>query len=46
MLVETLIGKELGLKAHTVTKVEEAAQYLVVQGAIYRCGELQSILTG
>ena len=31
MLIETFIRKQLGLKAHTVTKVEETERYMVVR---------------
>jgi hypothetical protein len=30
VLVETFLRKQLGLKAHTVTKVEETDQYVIV----------------
>ena len=30
MLVETFLRKQLGLKAHTVTKVEETDQFMMV----------------
>ena len=43
MLVETFIRKQLGLKAHTVTKVEETEEYMVVHidrlgRRLLRCG--------
>ena len=43
MLMETFMRKQLGLKAHTVTKVEETEQYLIVhidrlKGRLLRCG--------
>src|ERR1035437_8486799 len=43
MLMETFMRKQLGLKAHTVTKVEETEQYLIVHidrlgGRLLRCG--------
>ena len=37
MLIETFIRKQLGLKAHTVTRVEETDECMVVQ--IDRLGE-------
>ena len=30
MLIETFLRKQLGLKAHTVTKVEEIDKFLIV----------------
>jgi hypothetical protein len=30
MLMETLLRKQLGLTAHTVTKVEETERYLII----------------
>ena len=30
MLIETFMRKQLGLKAHTVTKVEETEEFLIV----------------
>jgi hypothetical protein len=30
VLVETFLRKQLGLKAHTVTKVEETERYMIV----------------
>src|ERR1700691_6432432 len=43
MLMETFMRKQLGLKAHQVTKVEETGGYLVVHigrlgGRLLRCG--------
>ena len=43
MLVETFLRKQLGLKAHTVTNVEETERYMVVHierlgGRLLRCG--------
>jgi transposase len=43
VLVETFIRKQLGLKAHTVTKVEETEEYMVVHidrlgRRLLRCG--------
>ena len=43
MLVETFLRKQLGLKAHTVTKVEETERYMIVHidrlgGRLLRCG--------
>jgi transposase len=43
VLVETFLRKQLGLKAHTVTKVEETERYMVVHidrlgGRLLRCG--------
>src|SRR5215510_13942776 len=43
MLVETFLRKQLGLKAHTVTKVEETEKYMVVHidrlgRRLLRCG--------
>ena len=43
MLIETFLRKQLGLKAHTVTKVEETEKFLVVHiarfgGRLLRCG--------
>ena len=43
MLVETFIRKQLGLKAHTVMKVEETERYMVVRidrlgRRLLRCG--------
>src|SRR5215471_18084753 len=43
MLVETFLRKQLGLKAHTVTKVEETEKYMVVhidrlRRRLLRCG--------
>src|SRR5450631_4711085 len=43
MLMETFMRKQLGLKAHTVTKVEETEKYLIVHidrlgGRLLRCG--------
>ena len=37
VLIETFLRKQLGLKAHTVTKVEETEQFMVVD--IDRLGE-------
>jgi len=30
VLIETFLRKQLGLKAHTVTKVEETERYMIV----------------
>src|SRR3989449_8352394 len=43
MLMETFMRKQLGLKAHRVTRVEEAGRYLIVHidrfgGRLLRCG--------
>ena len=43
MLVETFLRRQLGLKAHTVTRVEETERYMVVHidrrgGRLLRCG--------
>jgi transposase len=43
MLMETFMRKQLGLKAHTVTRVEETGGYLIVHidrlgGRLLRCG--------
>jgi transposase len=43
VLVETFLRKQLGLKAHTVTQVEETERYMVVHidrlgGRLLRCG--------
>jgi transposase len=43
VLVETFIRKQLGLKAHTVTKVEETERYMIVHidrlgSRLLRCG--------
>jgi transposase len=43
MLMETFMRKQLGLKAHTVTRVEESGGYLIVHidrlgGRLLRCG--------
>ena len=43
MLIETFMRKQLGLKAHTVTRVEETEQYMIVHidrlgGRLLRCG--------
>ena len=43
MLVETFLRKQLGLKAHTVTKVEETEGFLIVHidrlgRRLLRCG--------
>ena len=43
MLVETFIRKQLGLKAHTVTKVEETEKFMVIHidrlgNRLLRCG--------
>jgi transposase len=43
VLVETFLRKQLGLKAHTVTKVEETEKFMVVHidrlgGRLLRCG--------
>jgi transposase len=43
VLVETFLRKQLGLKAHTVTKVEETEGYMIVHidrlgGRLLRCG--------
>jgi transposase len=43
MLVETFLRKQLGLKAHTVTKVEETERYMIVHidrlgRRLLRCG--------
>ncbi len=43
MLIETLIRKQLGLKAHRVTKVEEVGEQMVVHidrlgTRLLRCG--------
>ena len=43
MLVETFLRKQLGLKAHTVTKVEETEKYMIVHidrlgRRLLRCG--------
>jgi transposase len=43
VLVETFLRKQLGLKAHTVTKVEETESFLIVHidrlgGRLLRCG--------
>ena len=43
MLIETFLRKQLGLKAHTVTKVEETEKYMVVHidrlgRRLLRCG--------
>jgi transposase len=43
MLMETFMRKQLGLKAHTVTRVEETGRYLIVHidrlgGRLLRCG--------
>ena len=43
MLIETFMRKQLGLKAHTVTTVEETERHMVVQidrlgGRLLRCG--------
>ena len=43
MLIETFIRKQLGLKAHTVTKVEETEGYMIIHidrlgGRLLRCG--------
>jgi transposase len=43
MLMETFMRKQLGLKAHSVTRVEETGSYLIVQidrlgGRLLRCG--------
>ena len=43
MLIETFMRKQLGLKAHAVTKVEETERYLIVHidrlgGRMLRCG--------
>src|SRR5580693_2182682 len=43
VLIETFLRKQLGLKAHTVTKVEEAEQFMVVDinrlgSRLLRCG--------
>jgi hypothetical protein len=43
MLIETFMRKQLGLKAHTVTRVEETDEYMIVHidrlgGRLLRCG--------
>src|SRR5450432_4050496 len=43
MLMETFMRKQLGLKAHTVTKVEETERYLIIHidrlgSRLLRCG--------
>jgi type II secretory pathway component PulJ len=43
VLIETFLRKQLGLKAHTVTKVEETEKYMVVHidrlgRRLLRCG--------
>src|SRR5437667_5197121 len=43
MLIETFLRKQLGLKAHTVTKVEETESFMVVHidrlgSRLLRCG--------
>ena len=43
MLIETFIRKQLGLKAHTVTRVEESEQEMIVSidrlgQRLLRCG--------
>ena len=43
MRIETLLRKQLGLKAHTVTRVEETEKFLIVHidrlgGRLLRCG--------
>ena len=43
MLIETFLRKQLGLKAHTVTKVEETEEFMVVDidrlgSRLLRCG--------
>ena len=43
MLIETFLRKQLGLKAHTVTKVEETERYMIVHidrlgRRLLRCG--------
>ncbi len=43
MLIETFLRKQLGLKAHTVTKVEETERFMVVHidrlgSRLLRCG--------
>ena len=43
MLIETFIRKQLGLKAHTVTKVEETEDYMIIHidrlgDRLLRCG--------
>src|SRR5437899_11877940 len=43
MLIETFLRKQLGLKAHTVTKVEETEKFMVVDidrlgSRLLRCG--------
>ena len=43
MLVETFLRKQLGLKAHTVTKVEETEQYMIVH--IDRLGVTDHIIS-
>ena len=47
MLVETFLRKQLGLKAHTVTKVEETERYMIVHidrlgRRLLRCGSADS----
>ena len=44
VLVETFLRKQLGLKAHTVTRVEEAERYMVVH--IERLGGTAAALRG
>ena len=44
MLIETFIRKQLGLKAHTVTKVEETDECMLVH--IDRLGEPAAALRG
>jgi transposase len=46
VLIETFMRKQLGLKAHTVTRVEETEQYMIVHidrlgGRLLRCGVWQ-----
>ena len=43
MLIETFLRKQLGLKAHTVTKVEETEKFMVIDidrlgSRLLRCG--------
>ena len=43
MLIETFIRKQLGLKAHTVTAVEETEEYMIIHidrlgDRLLRCG--------
>jgi hypothetical protein len=47
VLIETFLRKQLGLKAHTVTKVEDTERFIVVHidrlgRRLLRCGPLSA----